>query len=748
MKTETFVLVAAAFVAGVGAGLVVARLAFRERPAARPELLQDPSEAKAPETAAAPRDAVASLREALAALPLLQDERGEGAITGSVRTEAGRPVAGVRVEATRERPGGGTQEPPAVDAGSLGGLEGELLELVARRRWTEATTREARTGADGAFRLEGLADAAYSVRASLEGYEIEPASGVDAGRVRPGEAIAFVAREVVRVPVQVLLPGGGEPERAAIAVTRQSAAAWRSFRRDWRPADPAVLLHPDWHELRALGGEAHELASEPVEVEVRAGEAPALVTLQLEARPGIQGRVVFPEGEEVDMVDVAAIPRASGTTADFKEFAGGGLGCAARRSEGYRYSFPDLPPGRYLLGTGRKPEGIEVVEEARVEDRMVEKDLNLPPLDPRDFVTLWVYDPDGRTLTDVGVDSGCRVSGGSSQGGGVVIRRPDGSFWVLHHARNCDARDPSLLYTVTVRSYQYGARELEYKLPQEAPLVVRFRETASLEVLVSGYAGSGHEGWIDVQLGPMTKEEGGADRSLPPHHFDRLGPRGRKRFFPLEPGEYELHVMLKSHATSGGGTGIASVRVTVRPGENRLTLPMPALGTLTVLVEGLGEDARLNLRGFDPGGGGYAGVQFNGVRPGEDGKLTFERLPSGTYELSTRSGGRSGAMRVEVPGQPVVRFEPRPHDAYRVIVRDPGGYLARAGFETGDVIVGIDGVPFESEAQMSTLMDSAAARGEVKARVVRAGRELEIRFDARMRHEHEKLGGTLWASIR
>ena len=83
-----------------------------------------------------------------------------------------------------------------------------------------------------------------------------------------------------------------------------------------------------------------------------------------------------------------------------------------------------------------------------------------------------------------------------------------------------------------------------------------------------------------------------------------------------------------------------------------------------------------------------------------------------------------------------------------IIVSDPAGYLARASFRTGDLIVGMEGTAFQDQTQMEGLLRAAMIKEEITVRVLREGREIELPFDPRLQRNQKELGGSLWPSSR
>jgi S1-C subfamily serine protease len=92
-------------------------------------------------------------------------------------------------------------------------------------------------------------------------------------------------------------------------------------------------------------------------------------------------------------------------------------------------------------------------------------------------------------------------------------------------------------------------------------------------------------------------------------------------------------------------------------------------------------------------------------------------------------------MTVTVPAPGVVRFLPDRRDALRVTIRDTAGVLARAGLQTGDHVVAIEGRTFATEEEVWRLLNAAGAlaratltveRGTDAFPVVLAGDDLAV----------------------
>ena len=126
---------------------------------------------------------------------------------------------------------------------------------------------------------------------------------------------------------------------------------------------------------------------------------------------------------------------------------------------------------------------------------------------------------------------------------------------------------------------------------------------------------------------------------------------------------------------------------------------------------------------------------------GEKNRVTFDFLPAGDYTLTAMPGGQ---MRIRVPATGVIRFEPRPVTAMRITVTNPAGALAKGGFQTGDLILGVGKTRFKNMIHMRGLLYEIAFKKSAEFTVLRNGRELVLRFDPRIfRADGTSLGGRM-----
>ncbi len=698
------VLVLAAALAGGIVGYVVGRETGARAPLpAAPLPRSEAARSPAPPSPEKP-GGLSSLEAVLDALPTPRVEPGEGRISGHVRLEDGTPVPGVLVRAE--------QVPAYTPPVTMGtpppeqSLAESVRALVRRRRLALATRTETRTGPDGAFVLQGLAHARYALRAFRHGYRIYSRRTSYAW---PGGKVDFSARRIAGVRVRVLRPDGSEAKEVRVEYRRPGSGRARS---GVTGTVGYLELEPgSW--LLAAVAEGGAWKSPEVRVEVTAGEVAGPVELRLEARPGIEGRVVPPEGETLRFVEVLLLPIAPGTVPDPDRLRRDGKRASLWTRSSNHFLFPDLPPGTYFLAA-MVSGGVLVSEEVTVENGLAARDLVIPPADPENSVIVHVYGPDGKPVTDADVSTGYRSRTSRSSATGTISRLTDGSYRVPHHPVDEDMLGPDGTWYVRVASPAYGTLEREYEKGKDREITIRFEEPARLAVRLVGYPGSELQGHLGFFLDPR-KKKGSFRAAIPGRPGRGISPEGTLDLGPVPPGAYELVVSIL--LDSFRSIPAARIPVTLRAGDNDLAVPLPAVYTLTVRT---GEEvSRLTLRATSPEEPHNLWL----TKKPANGRIVFPRLPAGEYALSDERGRQ---MSIRIPDQVDVVYTPREMNAMRVIVTDPAGFLARAGFRNGDVIVGVDGKRFANRREMQMRLQLAMTQEKARFLVVRGGRETEI----------------------
>jgi hypothetical protein len=151
---------------------------------------------------------------------------------------------------------------------------------------------------------------------------------------------------------------------------------------------------------------------------------------------------------------------------------------------------------------------------------------------------------------------------------------------------------------------------------------------------------------------------------------------------------------------------------------------MPRLHSLKVLASGASGKCEFELSPIgDPESWSVSG------ECGAEGQAIFDGLPEGTYRLKRSGGGESGDMIVAIPGQSEVVFQPRKQNAVQLMLVDAESELVRAGFKTGDLIVGANGVMFDDQEAWRALLRQVMKEKSASFLVERGGTTVEIHFD-------------------
>ncbi|MHC4598351.1 MAG: PDZ domain-containing protein [Planctomycetota bacterium] len=692
-----------------------------------------------------PVEGGSELADTLASVPHSEIRAGKGKISGKVLREDGRPLAGVRVSAT---PVSSRRKRLALHMEGEGppedrDLETEVLEMIALDRRRNAAIGTATTDGEGKYALSGLGEGEHELEAVLDGFEIERKGFFTEAQARPGETVDFVARPLIEVKIDVFLPGDRPPLEARIHIsTRMRPNRTES----WRPDAPTLRFTPGKYTLRGLAGTRDEYSSKEKTVTLEASDPAPPLAFHLEGRRGIRGRVRVPEGFPIRSLYVYSLRQSPDSPADPDRLLEEGRPSMASRNQGYRYSFPDLKPGTYLVGARWTDCRIAAYDIIEVADGFSSLDLDLSPPEPREFVVLKVFGPKGEVLRDVRIETGFKANRYSSSGGGTVTLRPDGSFLIIHRGLGSGRMIDTVgkRFHVTVESNEYGKKEVKYSPRESTEIVVAFEEPARLEVTVAGYAGSGMEGKLGLCLDPRGQETERRSWSFERNNEIQkaIDDEGHRSFGPLEPGAHDvsLHI-LKGRYSS---LPVSRLPVTLRPGENRISIDIPTLYSLTVTVEKTKPAAHVYLEPWKEERDSWS----VGEKVGEDGRAVFHQLPEGEYRIAVWQKVRLGEMKVKVPAQSLVRFDPKAKTALQVRIDDPEGYLARVGFQTDDLVIAVEGEEFKSDWHIEALLFGALSKERVTLTVLREGAKLEIEVDPKMIMKDEELGGDLTPTSR
>ncbi len=630
-----------------------------------------------------------------------------GTIHGSVIGRSGEPIPGVRIEAL---PIAITAAPSFEELSEDDKLFASVIAVIESHRSSERERVVAVADENGWFALEGVRRSVlYNVSASLEGWTFDSAEGSERRNVRAGDVVELRGTLTSRVTVNVRFAGGREPDVARVQVRKGNRTdAWV-----WYPEKTTFSLSPGDYRFRAFFGSERTHMSEPQYRTILGGDQNEPLLLELEARTGIAGRVLVPAGEAPRTIHVYASPASSGGRADAEELARTGARTTASRPE-FRFWFKDLPPGEYAVGVGRFPEEIVDSSTVTVENGFTDVELALPALSSDDYLEVAVLDPAGEILPKPRV----WLEAAKLSQPAVFVPRPDGTTWLLFPPKF----DRTANRTVFAESSKFGREHVD--ATGLDAVSIQFRDPALLRVIIENYARSPVRGSVRLTLLGGEDRGGGRFRRSWRHSFlkNPLSIEGVQEFGPVSPGEYFVLLSVDKRA-------VLRERVELRPGdENELRLRLPEYHSLTVV--GSGTRASVALRGNETLEGFWLSAE------NENGRFVFPRLQRGRYLVRI---DEQGTTMVDLSGDEVVRFEPDlPAYTVEVLVHDAGGYLARAGFENGDIIVGGNGGRFSSRAELDSFLRSEA---EIAFNVWRDGNSVQVSFDPEAAREHPDLGG-------
>ncbi len=254
------------------------------------------------------------------------------------------------------------------------------------------------------------------------------------------------------------------------------------------------------------------------------------------------------------------------------------------------------------------------------------------------------------------------------------------------------------------KSKVWGQRDVRY-VPGETRLVeVRFGEPACFRPTVVGAEGAAFQGRLRVTLRPRAAEGP-----------DLLGARDEAPATAVEPGEY-VAILWIAEERGPGGQVLARVPVRLARGENPLTIQVPPLQTLTVRID----DAQLGTQVWlssarRPDRAAYTTSR----KTSASGAVSFPHLPAGLFLVRVTLEGETREMIVRMPAEGEVTFVPTTIDGLAVTVDDRTGLLAVAGFESGDVIVAIDGTAIDTLGRADALLFAGRGHQRMEVEVAR-----------------------------
>lgn len=678
--------------------------------------------------------------------------RGDGRITGFVRTEKGEPLTGVLVRATPvEQEAGRSGTPVDTGAPPADDVAQQVRDLVTQLRRDAARRRDATTDASGAFEVTGLPEGSFYLGAWLVGWRVERAGGRTWTPLRPGARCDFVAKPIRYADVTILLPDGTSPSMAYVTWGDDGRSVSTA---EWHRDSPRVEIPPGTYKLHAAAdvpgregmwmrnGGSPLYSSDPQTVTVP-DDGPAKVTVHLTAQPGILVRLSFAGPERPRDVRIAALALDDGQQPDPSRLLGEGDAVHATwvqdTSEG---ALSGLEPGTYLVGVTFRGGRVGPTAVVTVGNSLVTKEFTIAGDGVREWVKVWVRAPDGEIARDVTLRSGCRSKTGSGEADIDASPEADGSWRVEHYENGAPTYGNSSssggeleiggrTYYVGAKSERYGEAEATYDPSADTEVTVRFSEPARLHASIDGFASSPERDRASLTLETDMRERSEGFRS-----WDAtLDEHGVATFPPVAPGTYVLvlHLLARDDEAKHGRRRnwnqeeVARKNVTLGAGEESASIAIPRMMSFVVALETRGGGESLQLQRIDADGV-PSGVVRDLSAGDDERELHFDdiAIAPGRYRLVLRD---VGDMWVDLPGPERIVFRPRPFNALQVRTEGQEGYLGEAGLRNGDVVVAIDGTELENKLQTDACIAVARSHGTAKLSVVRGGRRFELTVD-------------------
>ena len=687
-----------------------------------------PGRAEKEPPAPAPSPAAGSLGDALAAIETPPIPTGDGEITGEITLEDGTPLPGVKVTSVVSRSTSGYDE--AVRGAKS--VEDQVRAEVETYRLIEATRRETASDAAGEFKVSRLPSLKFNFTFELEGYRFESVRGSPSHwTTPPGTKLQITAIPSVTLEVSVEMPDGSVPDNVMLTTRElvEGTPAGGSSRRGWSANYDTLPLDNGTFEVTATAGAHEEYVSDSLVVQISNGTGPETIVLRLKEQNGVVGRLIMPEfyAEAHASVNLA---RNLGDEArehrDRRERAlSGESRSTASAHDNFSFAIVGVEPGSYWL-TVNIDSSVAHKEAIEIGTGLTRREITIRPPDRSKYVLVHVLDPDSKPLKGASISITRRFTTGSF-GGSRYSRYVDGVYWVkVDDAREGSKEQGELLsVSVSVSHAAYGSKAVELA-EGASEVTVQFLEPAFISVTVSGYSSHPHAKDLVVTLDKSSPgwERGGVNATG----------KGGWKLGPFEPGTVQVWLHL---LTGDYSLPLSSTEVEAASGTTEVTLSIPPIYTFTL--------TKADAKKGDPASIAFTQAEQRrtlswwGVTRyfNERGEVELGPVPAGEYQLNVDRD----IMIVTVPGPARVEFKAAVFNALKVVIIDETEYMATAGFQTGDLIIGADGVEFKDRFQMWAVFRAAWGKEKAKFTVSRGGAEFEIEVEGLKNLERAEKSG-------
>jgi hypothetical protein len=718
------------------------------RPAAPgPEAIRAPTAAAltagtaaaATELDPADRRLATAVAERVAAAAPAAAAQGEGALWGTVTGLDGQPLAGVRIYAEPYTSGQPSDPRRALEDSARRTVDEDLSEVASKRLEVRRGRRQTESGTDGGYRLEGLPDGRWTVSGYLEGYAVRAARARSA-TVRTGSGLDLLAEPLLPLPVEVVDASGALVDEAVLHLEYHSGEHDADSFVRWTPDSPQLYLVPNTYDLRALVEpltiEYHEdtatgkSVSERQSVNLAPGRAAETVRLVLGPAEVLYGRVTLDPGVEVqDSLRVMVSPYSG------EDPPPEGVEYDSEQSKwlraGGEYVRRDLAPGRYLvsvLGGWQGPRLAYAIVD--YPGGILRRDIQVGVDEQlaQSFCSLRLSDDSGLPVRNVQLGWMVRTTSSSSSSH-LSARVTDGAHRFALPSQALDGFGPDERIAITIQREGYPRAEVEL-VEGVLEYEYRFEPPALAIVTVTGAGGSGVRELLHIDF--VSLDEPSAERTYFSHDRASLDASGIFRSSPLVPGRYRMSLqMLKVPGQTWSGNELRSSEVALVSGENRLSVAVPPLHSLSVRTPDHADGAQFRLRSVQEAAETSPFLHsFRSLSAAvQGGKVQFEHLAEGRYVLSSNDF-RGAQMEVEVPCSELT-FAGEVPNAARVSISDPAGRLAAMGLRDGDLVLAADDVDFATPGTAARGWQVLSqGTGERRLTVLRGGAVQTLTYDS------------------
>ncbi len=628
----------------------------------------------------------------------------QGEIRGRICLKDQTPLPGIELVATSKT----WRRRPRAKASDL---SEHLKDSVKSYQGTRAAKTRATTNEAGEFVLQGIQPAdPYWVTPRHKDYEFELV-GQTSNEAFAGDLLEYCAHPKGTVIIDIQ----GAAKAASWEVRcRRENQGWDRYL-TWTPKAREHRLRSGRYTIYAVAG---DYKTDKKVVIVNEPDKPVKVDLEVTARRGIRGKVVYENGEALNErssfipeLRVLISPVSSASEADPSVLA------QARDdgSTGSNGTFErlDLEPGTYLIGVERLRGRIEDFRTVEVSDEVVEIELRLRTPDPSEVVRFRVTSETGEAIKVQSIEIRFETTTGGETIEHQVLNREPGEISLLVADGFWTALEsPRIELKATLDFENYGSKRISVEgrvtdvivRPPGGLLVTVTNPPSDLAVIgtLTPVTTETSEGVVNFfQSLDNTSEVALVD--------------GQMTLGPFESGEYDLEISVK--AGSWERQTLVSERLYLNPGQNLYNTTLPPLYTVSVdFGEGAGMATILNVEQF-----GFRGNRNFDIESGAPAKI--ENLPPGKYCIQLMRPPEMTYMDITVSGNQTFTYEPSPLNALRVVVRDESSTLAELGFQNGDLIVGADASRFQNAMHLQTALMRMQSEPELTLLLERNGSE-------------------------